>query len=342
MRTHYRNRKLKSSPKWCIFLLPPCGDWIICSKMEPTTAFVLRHPSCKFHHMKNIPYLHAVASTRFHAPLFQNPSHAYRLWSILKKNFQNAISACLMPDHIHLIQMGDAAQIQVQLQNILNAIGQSWGLGKNSFHPVPIPQIIPNAHHLLRSIRYLHLNPCREKLVDDPLSWPYSTHLDFLGLRLNPWLSPQSALKLIQMDPKKFHAYVSGDPTVKVESSLFPTSIGTQNIPRFGLIEHQEAVKCLHFHQPSPLAKLHLLALLMDQGFTQTAFLCRHLNLGRHQVARMKHRLPLPGTTLSLLKTYLNDSRLRGQMLHFGADSTIPPGGKPISAPLWSRPSLII
>jgi len=81
----------------------------------------------------------------------------------------------------------------------------------------PPPEAIPDEKHLRRTIRYVHLNPDRSHLVGDPLSWPWSTHRDATGLAMFP---------VIERDafPARFHAYVSGDPTVNVDGTELPVT----------------------------------------------------------------------------------------------------------------------
>lgn len=69
---------------------------------------------------------------------------------------------------------------------------------------------------LRRSIRYVHLNPCRAALVDVPLAWAWSTHRDRAGLAAPPVVAVDPA-------PRAFHAYVSADPTVHTAGSSLLT-----------------------------------------------------------------------------------------------------------------------
>ncbi len=68
---------------------------------------------------------------------------------------------------------------------------------------------------LRRNERYIHLNPCRARLIDDPLAWPWSTHRDRVGLAW-PCAVPT------RTDPAAFHRYVSADPSVAVDGTLLP------------------------------------------------------------------------------------------------------------------------
>ncbi len=70
----------------------------------------------------------------------------------------------------------------------------------------PTP-LIPDAKHLLRQVRYVHLNPCRGGLVQDPLCWRMARCLQYRGRNFAEW----------------FHGYVSGDPHTSVAGTPFPT-----------------------------------------------------------------------------------------------------------------------
>jgi hypothetical protein len=80
--------------------------------------------------------------------------------------------------------------------------------------------------HLLRSARYIHLNPCRAGLAKDPLEWEWSTHRDLVGAVANPWLD-LARLRELWRNPaqdfaRSFHEYVSSDPSVKVAGTPLP------------------------------------------------------------------------------------------------------------------------
>lgn len=86
---------------------------------------------------------------------------------------------------------------------------------------------VPDGQKRRRTVRYIHLNPCRDHLVDDPLAWPLSTHLDAVGLVARPRVRRVS-------DPVGFHAYVSGDPHASVAGTDLPW--GTEGALEAGAI----------------------------------------------------------------------------------------------------------
>lgn len=74
---------------------------------------------------------------------------------------------------------------------------------------------IADGKHFRRTVRYIHLNPCRAGLVTDPLAWPFSTHRDMTGFAIAPVCSRAR-------DPETFHRWVSSDPSVAVAGSPLP------------------------------------------------------------------------------------------------------------------------
>ena len=51
--------------------------------------------------------------------------------------------------------------------------------------------------HLLRLVRYIHLNPLRAGLVANPADYPWSGHRAYLGLARIPWLTTEFVLRLL-------------------------------------------------------------------------------------------------------------------------------------------------
>jgi hypothetical protein len=121
-----------------------------------------------------------------------------------------------MPDHIHLIlpdapgkRLGRAMSAYAQWRNAYRGErGPVWT-------PHPPPDRLADEKHLRRTIRYVHLNPPRAKLVEDPLAWAWSTHRDRVGFAF-------PRVGALEPDPNRFHRSVSGDPSVAVEGTDLP------------------------------------------------------------------------------------------------------------------------
>jgi hypothetical protein len=67
--------------------------------------------------------------------------------------------------------------------------------------------------HLLGLVRYVHLNPVRAGLVEQPDAYPWSGHRAYLGLETLPWLSTEWVLgrfaKRIATSRKRYVAFVT-------------------------------------------------------------------------------------------------------------------------------------
>lgn len=164
--------------------------------------------------------VHIVLRARDGSLLFHTWGEAAELWSRLVSAFPGVLAMVLMPDHVHLVLASNQNQRLAQVASGY-ARWRNHRRGESGpvFAPRPEAVEIPDALHLQRTIRYIHLNPCRAGLVDDPLEWPFSTHRDAVGLAWPP-------VRRIERDPVRFHSYVSGDPTVSVEGTSLPWGSG--------------------------------------------------------------------------------------------------------------------
>lgn len=147
------------------------------------------------------------------------------LWARLREAFPHVLAVVLMPNHLHLV----GAFVEPDLpRRALGAVlsGFTRRHGGPGWKPVPPPEPIPDAHHLSRQVRYVALNPCRARLVADPLQWPWSTHRDVIGAITAPWVEARHLADALGRPVRHFgeghHAYVSGDPSVAVDGTPFP------------------------------------------------------------------------------------------------------------------------
>src|SRR5262245_41196518 len=115
---------------------------------------------------------------------FRQHEAAQRFWRKLRDLFPDAIAAALMPDHVHLLlETADPAGARKSLACFLGAFSRHHAPGVH--WSVAEPKLIPNLDHLRRQVRYVHLNPCRARHVDDPLRWLYSTHRGVIGAEVD-------------------------------------------------------------------------------------------------------------------------------------------------------------
>ena len=178
---------------------------------------------------------HIVARSTPGTLLFRTWTEAQNLWDRLVEI--PAISALvLMPNHIHLLAPDVSEQdFTRRMSGYARWRNHRRGVRGPVWQPHPPFHEMPDSSHARRTRRYIHLNPCRAGLVDDPLAWPFSTHRDATGLTVDAVVKRSG-------DAVAFHAYVSADPTVCVEGTWLPQGSAG---PRTGLDEVEAAVSAL-------------------------------------------------------------------------------------------------
>lgn len=161
--------------------------------------------------------LHLTARSTPNTLLFRDHVEGRALFDLVAGAFPDADAFCLMPDHIHVIVASDEAG--GRLHRVMRGFARWRNTRRREtgvvWAPAPPPEAVRDGHHLRRTIRYVHLNPCRKELVADPLEWPWSTHRDMVGMAIRP-VVPRTR------EPSRFHAFVSGDPSVAVEGTPLP------------------------------------------------------------------------------------------------------------------------
>jgi hypothetical protein len=147
--------------------------------------------------------------------LFHTWHEAKALWTCMVEAVPRPRGLMLMPDHVHL--QNDAAKgfgrglaAYARWRNAYRGTtGPVWEDARRT------PEALSNVEHARRNLRYLALNPCRARLIGDPLAWAFSTYRDCVGLTLVP-------VRVRVSDPVALHAYTSGDPTVAVAGTELP------------------------------------------------------------------------------------------------------------------------
>ncbi|HEY3354738.1 MAG TPA: hypothetical protein VGQ83_15905, partial [Polyangia bacterium] len=160
-------------------------------------------------------------------------------WLRLREEYPLALGAVLMPDHFHLlVDIADPDGVRRRLGAVLSGLTRSEPYGRRRrrlWDPVPTPDPVRNLRHLRRDVRYLALNPCREGLARDPLSWVWSTHRDVMGAVADPWVTADRLAAALRLPARGFtpahHAYVAADPTVHVAGTPAPTPAPARDVP---------------------------------------------------------------------------------------------------------------
>jgi putative transposase len=106
--------------------------------------------------------------------------HAYlvRLAAYHTRYSVKLYAYCLMPNHVHLLLQTS----EVPLAKFMQGLQQSYTQRFNRVHG-QVGHLFQGRYkaivcerdeYLLTLIRYIHLNPVRARLVDDPETYPYS------------------------------------------------------------------------------------------------------------------------------------------------------------------------
>ena len=108
---------------------------------------------------------------------------------------------CWMTNHIHaLVQVSNAP-----LGNLILRIAGTYArrfqgrlettghLFERRYHAV----LVDADRYLLTLVRYVHLNPVRAGLVNDPMDYPWSSHRDYLDLGRRTWVHTQFTLDML-------------------------------------------------------------------------------------------------------------------------------------------------
>lgn len=141
-------------------------------------------------------------------PLFRHPADRSTLNNIVAEQlpkFGARLHAyCRMTNHLHLlVQIGDtplgrpmqriSARYARWFQSTLPTTGH---LFERRYHAL----LIDTDSYLLEAVRYIHLNPTRARLVQDPEQYPWSSHGVYLGGRREPWVTTDWVLGKLSRD----------------------------------------------------------------------------------------------------------------------------------------------
>ncbi|MCB9679696.1 MAG: hypothetical protein H6737_31605 [Alphaproteobacteria bacterium] len=212
---------------------------------------------------------HYAARAASGSVLFHTWQEGVRLYEILGRNVTNPVALCIMPDHVHLqTPTDDRRSFAVGLAAFARARNAARGETGPVFEPTEPPVQLATRDKIRRSERYIHLNPCRAALADDPLAWPLSTYRDAVGLSVTPFRAPAP-------DPHRLHAYTSGDPTVDIRGTLLPVApLGVATLTQIAeacCALYRAPIAALHRRGPTRALFLRAARVLTDATTTEIA-----------------------------------------------------------------------
>lgn len=260
-------------------------------------------------------YLITVRARWPHRP-FEDRELCVEAWARLRTALPKVLACVLMPNHLHLLREvadegvgeGDA---QAGLVNQLRGLTRKHFPGTKLWEPASARRVAPGRVHLMRNIRYVHMNPCRAGIVGDPLEWEWSTHRDYLGLAAPVWSEP-SGLRLWKGDLREFHRYVSSDPSADVKGTRFPASPQAAALFALPLLVRAVTIARRGRAALDMDARRLIVALGSKVSRASRAELAAALDVSERTVYRIAANPPVAGdreTTLAILRI-LADPRL--------------------------------
>lgn len=163
---------------------------------------------------------HHVAHAQPGTRLFDTWEEGFALWSRLIAATQGLQAACLMPNHFHVLSTADSrAQLGRAMQGYANWRNRRRGARGAAWHRSPPVACVSEIKHQRATERYVHRNPRKDRLVDDPLTWPFSTYRDAVGLAWTP-------LRRAADDPAWYHRETLRDARSPNPESRLPRALG--------------------------------------------------------------------------------------------------------------------
>jgi len=222
-----------------------------------------------------------------------------------------------MPNHLHLLlaaPSGDARAQTRRLGRVLGGHARRWGGGHQ--WDATERRVVPGHEELRRQVRYIHLNPCRARIVDDPLKWPWSTHRGLVGAEHEPWVSASRLARALERDSADFatwlQAYVSSDPACAVAGTdlrSLPPARDVPNLPLATILA--AAVAATPWQDPGLRGvRRHATVLLAwHQGWNDARVVARAVRANADAMRRLARRADASLLRASLM--CLGDARLR-------------------------------
>jgi len=255
-------------------------------------------------------WIHLTARATHVRPLADREAATWT-WHALRARWPDALAACLMPDHVHLVLSSSRPHADRQsLSRLLGAFSRNVDPAGWSIAPT---ELIKTAEHARRTLRYVHLNPCRGRLTDDPLAWRWSTHRGAIGAEVDPWVSAARLAVALGGPPSGFaqhlHRVVSGDPSASPVGTPFPRPAPCRASPEVPIGAVVAAAAAATPWSSAPAFRRAAALLARHQGWSGSLALARELGVSPRTVLR--HASQHDAELLAAAALCLGDERLR-------------------------------
>jgi len=156
------------------------------------------------HHVPGGLY-HAVLRGNHRQAIFDNSGDYHRFEDILAHALErygaDLFAYCWMTNHVHLaIRVAEAP-----LGAVMGIVASRYARAKQRplettghlFERRYRARLVDADRYLLALVRYIHLNPVRARLVNDPRDYRWSSHRAYLGAPYPHWLRPETVLRVL-------------------------------------------------------------------------------------------------------------------------------------------------
>ncbi len=243
------------------------------------------------------------------------------LWASLRRVFPDAIAACLMPDHFHVLAP-PSARSDIALARAVGRFAAVFEVG-SAFRPLEAPSLVA-PQKLATVVRYVALNPCRPTrrhgpLCADPLEWAWSTYRDVIGAIIDPWVDARRLANVLDDRRPDFvarlHGYVTRDSAVDVAGTPQAAAESTGPIARVPLARVIDAVAAATRRDPESAcracnARRLFVHTAHRYGWRDRTELATALECSTRTISRCTHD-PVDETALQAVALCLGDERLR-------------------------------
>lgn len=144
------------------------------------------------------------------------------LWKIRIHGF------CLMPNHYHLLIETPLGNLSRSMRHIDGVYTQrynrNWKRDGHLFRGRYKSILVEDDAYLVELMRYIHLNPVKEKLATRPQDYPWSSHRFYLGVQEIKWLTTEFLLSYFgrrrSKSKRKMHEFVLAGVPSRLNSLL--------------------------------------------------------------------------------------------------------------------------
>ena len=244
-------------------------------------------------------------------PIFRGPEDQVQALRVIAHDA--LFGFCLMSTHLHLmweVETLAAAEQRTRLvRRRLNSTADQRGV---ALLDEPHFQVLPDDYAVMRYLAYTHGNPVTANMVNDPLSWAFSSHRDVLGLRFASWFSPARAIARLSGPLSRAWLHRTAKGTISPPDMVAPSPLEWPTEP-FELIRRAVGAvfgmtaEDMRAPKRGARARHCVAAVARIEGWTQ-AEIARAMGWTDRHILRVSFELTMEACVVLMT---LRDSRLR-------------------------------